>query len=344
MKPIMFPRDELSHDKIIEWWYWNGHLRDKSGNRYAFMDCLFQAKPKKVNLPLIKMPFEKTYFSHSIISDINKQRAYPMIDYVSLVSRDSFRQPLLSVEYIDANFIDGYTVSSMTELAPFKYRLRSKNFDLNLRAVKKPLLVGGSGYLNLGERSTYYYSLTNLKTEGVIKIGGREIEVAGKSWMDHQWANAPYAKDKWNWFSLQLEDDTEIVCFELEGREKKFRLAGISYPGGKTENFTEVILTPQGKEWSSPKTRAGYPLSWLIEIPARKIKLQVAPLIKNQEMIFGTINYWEGPLAVSGDFGGKEVKGSGFLELVGRPSQYKAYNFFKESLRETIKSLQKRLK
>jgi len=76
----------------------------------------------------------------------------------------------------------------------------------------------------------------------------------------------------------------------------------------------------------------------------KKIKLKVEPLIKNQEMIFGTLNYWEGPLAVQGSFSGRKVTGQGFLELVGRPSQYKAYDFFKEGLEKTIKNLQKRLK
>jgi predicted secreted hydrolase len=344
MKPIKFPQDEQAHDKIIEWWYWNGHLKGEDGNRYAFMDCLFKAKPKQVNLPFLKMPFAKAYFSHSILSDINQQKAYPTIDYVSLVSGDSFKQPLLFVDYIDTNFLDGYVVSTMEETAPFKYRLRAKNFDLTLAAVKKPLLENGNGFLRLGGRSTYYYSLTNLETEGIVKVNGREIKVKGKSWMDHQWADAPYAKDRWNWFSIQLDNNTEVVCFEMESRNKKISLAGISYPNGKTEHLTKVIFTPQGKEWVSPKTRAKYPLSWLIEIPAKKIKLQVEPLVKKQEMIFGTINYWEGPLRVSGKFGNRPVTGVGFLELVGRPSQYKTYDFFKESLGQAAKNLQKRLK
>ncbi|MHA1895810.1 MAG: lipocalin-like domain-containing protein, partial [Promethearchaeota archaeon] len=37
MKKIEFPKDELAHNSIIEWWYFNGHLTDKQGNRYAFM-------------------------------------------------------------------------------------------------------------------------------------------------------------------------------------------------------------------------------------------------------------------------------------------------------------------
>jgi predicted secreted hydrolase len=341
---IKFPRDEQTHDKIIEWWYWNGHLEGEDGNQYAFMDCLFQAKPKEVKLPFFKMPFNKAYFSHSIISDLKKQKAYPTVDYLSLISSDSFKRPLLFVDYVNADIFDGYTVSSMKEIEPFKYHLRAKNLDLILTATKKPLLENSTGYFNFGSRSTYYYSLTNLKTEGIIRINNQEIKVKGKSWMDHQWADVAYAKDEWNWFSIQLDNNVELVCFELEGDKNKSTYAGISYADGKSEYFREVIFTPIGKKWISVKTKAAYPLAWTIEIPEKKIKLQVEPLIKNQEIIFGTINYWEGPLAVSGVFAGKKVEGRGFLELVGRPSQYKTYNFFKENLSKTIKSLEKKVR
>jgi predicted secreted hydrolase len=344
MKPIIFPRDEQAHDKIIEWWYWNGHLTGEDGNQYAFMDCLFQAKPNKLKLPFFKMPFNKEYFSHSIISDLKKQKAYQTVDYLSLISAESFKRPLLSVEYINFDVFEGYTVSSMKEIEPFKYRLRAKNLDLTLTAVKKPLLENGTGYLDFGSRSTYYYSLTNLKTEGVIRINNKEIKIKGKSWMDHQWADAAYAKDEWNWFSIQLENNIELVCFELQGDKNKITYAGISYANGECEHFNEAIFTPTGKKWNSTKTKASYPLAWQIEIPEKNIKLQVEPLIKNQELIFGTLNYWEGPLAVSGNFAGQKVKGQGFLELVGRPSKYKAYNFLKENLGKTARNLEKKIK
>jgi predicted secreted hydrolase len=344
MKQIKFPQDEQAHDKIVEWWYWNGHLEGEDGNHYAFMDCLFKVKPNKVNLPLFKMPLKKAYFSHSILSDVKEQKVYPTIDYISLVSSDSFKHPRFFVEYVDTDFLNGFTVSSMEETAPLKYRLRAKDFDLTFSSIKKPLLENGNGYLSLGGQDYYYYSLTNLKTEGVIRIKGKEIKVKGKSWMDHQWADEPYIQDKWNWFSLQLDDNTEIVCFELFCQNKNYFFAGISYPNGKSEHLSEVYFTSTGKEWVSPKTKASYPLDWLIEIPSKKIQLRVKPLIRNQEMVFGTINYWEGPLVVNGKMGNKKVTGQGFLELMGRPSQYKTYNFLKESFKKTVKTLQKKIR
>ncbi len=42
----------------------------------------------------------------------------------------------------------------------------------------------------------------------------------------------------------------------------------------------------------------------------------------DQEMIYGPINYWEGPVKAKGAIGKKKIKGIGFMELVGYPSNY----------------------
>jgi predicted secreted hydrolase len=234
----------------------------------------------------------------------------------------------------------GYFNSVIEEIKKFKYHVKTENIDLILTSVKKPLLEGGNIYTNLNSRDAHCYSLTNLKTEGTIKIENKLIKVKGKSWMDHQWANTNCPVNKWTWFSIQLDDKTEIVCFEYNDGEVKTRVASISYPNSKQGHNYEVKFTPLGMKWISPKTKAEYPLSWRIEIPAKNVNLKVKPLIKNQEMIFGTINYWEGPLVVKGLFNNKKVSGVGFLELVGYPSKYSNFKFCKDETKDiVIKSL-----
>lgn len=39
-------------------------------------------------------------------------------------------------------------------------------------------------------------------------------------------------------------------------------------------------------------------------------------------MIFGQINYWEGPMKVVVNINGEKVKGKGYMELVGYKSDY----------------------
>ncbi|HHE76403.1 MAG TPA: hypothetical protein ENL27_00195 [Candidatus Parcubacteria bacterium] len=333
IKPIKFPKDEQAHNCIIEWWYFNGHLKDKQGNNYAFMNCLFKADVKKVKIPfLTKVPIKILHFSHSVFSDIKNEEFYPSIDYISIISEDSFSKPLLFINYTNPMVITGYTNCVIEETEKFVYHLKDKNVDLKLTSVKKPLLVGGSGYVNLQTKKTYYYSLTNLKTEGRVKVKGKWIDVVGKSWMDHQWANTSYSKDKWTWFSIQLNNEIEIICFEYENKGAKTFLASVSYPDGRQEHFNKVQFIPLGMNWTSPKTKATYPLTWRIKTPSRNIDLEVAPLIKEQEMLFGSINYWEGPLKVTGSFNGKKAKGVGFMELLGYPSKYNNAKYVKDKL------------
>lgn len=336
-KPIKFPEDESAHNHIVEWWYFNGNLKDAPGNEYSFMDCLFRVDVKRVKIPFLSnIPLKISYFSHSLVSDIGNKIFYHRIAPFSVVSADSFSKPLLYINYINPEIKNSYINCVIEKTDELNYKLKSENIDLTLTSVKKPLLEGGEGFLDLHSKTTYYYSLTNLETKGRIKIKDKWINVAGKSWMDHQWADTSYSKDRWDWFSVQLEDKTELMCFVYDDGNKKTYLADISYPDGGQESFNEVEIVQSGKTWKSPTSKAVYPLAWSVKIPAKNISLNLTARIENQEMLFGSINYWEGPLLVSGFFGGKKVNGVGFMELVGYPSQYSNVKYIRDEIGRTV--------
>jgi len=327
-RPVEFPRDELKHDNVIEWWYFNGVLKDSRGRKYAYMDCFFKADVSKVKIPLLKSLFGKiVYFSHSLVSDIKSKKFYSAVDHVSLVSKDSFTKPLLFVEYATPKDY----VEVIEEPKKFDYHLKTENLDLVLSSVKKPLLEEGKGYVHLKSTGSYYYSLTNLETKGVIKIKGKEIKVKGKSWMDHQWANTVFnPKIKWTWFSIQLDNKVEVVCFEFDDGKNKTYLATISYADNKQKSVRDVELIPLKSSWTSPVTKTKYQLGWQIKIPSLKLDVKVEPLLKKQEMIFGKINYWEGGLKVKGTLKGRKVSGQGFLELMGYPKGVSDLKMYKK--------------
>jgi len=343
IKKLSFPEDEKFHDSIIEWWYFNGHLKDEENNNYAFMDCLFKAKTKEVKIPFISnIPKKIIYFSHSILTDLKNQKFKNIISPISIISKDSWTKPMLFINYTNQLVINGYINSVIEQKSSNQYRIKSENFDLNFTSIKSPLLVGGPGFVKVGKnKSSYYYSLTNLETKGVIKIDNKWKKVTGKSWMDHQWADVKYTKETWNWFSIQLNNNTEIVCFEYNQGGVKTLLASVCLPDNKQIHFKDIKITPLEENWKSKKTKLKYQLSWKIEIPKIKAELEVKPLIKNQEMIFGGINYWEGPLKVTGNFNGQEVAGQGFLELLNKPSKLIDLNFIRREAMATIKSLTK---
>ncbi len=320
-KKINLPKDGSKHNRIVEWWYFNGHLKDKNGNKYAYMDCLFRADTKKVNIPFLKFAKDRYIsFAHSIFSDINKKKVYTKLFPMAELSKDSFTKPLFFVNYKSEDK-RGYLNYEIEEIKPFHFRIKTDVLDLELTTKKRPLLEGGKGFMELHGKDTYYYSLTNLETSGTVKLGDKTIEVKGKSWMDHQWADIPYEKDKWTWFSIQLDNDSEMVCFEFDDGKKKEYLASLINNKGKTYHTKKVFFSALKKYWKSSKTGASYPLHWEILIPSKKISLKVSPLSKSQEVVFGNINYWEGPLKVSGRINNKDVRGRGYMELVGYPQK-----------------------
>jgi predicted secreted hydrolase len=333
---IEFPKDEQSHDNIVEWWYFNGNLRSKSGNHYAFMDCLFKVDADKVKIPFLKVPFKTAYFSHSLLSDMRNSEYHSEVNPISIVSTDSFSKQLLFINYFNPS-LRGYTNYVIEKIDDFKYYIKTRDLELYMTSMKKPLLEGGTGFIDLNSDQTYYYSLTNLQTEGRIRIRDKWIDVTGKSWMDHQWADVSYSNSKWTWFSMQLHNDMEIVCFEYDNGKSKTCLAGISYPDDNHEHFNEVEIRPLQKFWKSSKTGTSYPLSWEIDIPDGKVSLKAEALIDNQEVNFGVINYWEGPMRISGTVDGDEVAGEGFMELVGYPSNFTKVTFLKHEVASILR-------
>jgi predicted secreted hydrolase len=329
-KEIHLPEDALPHDSVIEWWYFNGNLRDKDGNRYAFMDCLFRADAKRVNIPILKQPFKNfkdipyVYSGHSIVSDIDRQKSHKDLHTISLMSRDSFTRPMLYANYLNQLDVDGFSTSEMAETEKGAFHIKTERMDLYLRSGGKPILHGKGGTISFWGRESRYYSITDLHADGVINVEGEWVRVKGKAWMDHQWTDAGYRKDKWTWFSVQLNSGMDIMCAEYEvDRVKNYFLTVIDQ-NRRVRRYEHFSMVSGKDAWESKKTKAKYPTSWTVKIPEEDIELDIRSDASDQEMIFGDINYWESPTIVSAAVGKKRIKGVGFMELVGYPSDYNA--------------------
>jgi predicted secreted hydrolase len=303
MHKVHLPEDELPHKgTAIEWWYFNGFLKGKS--RYSFMTCLFKADRDKVNLKFLKVPVKTVYFSHTLLFNLDTKEVKKEVLPFVIVSDDSNASGTLDIDYyypLRRNYFN-YGIGRVGK----DIRLKTRFFNLMLKQKKKPLLEGGTGYIDLGKKTTYYYSYSNLKAEGFI---GKE-KVKGTAWHDKQWSRQGFTDDFWIWFSIQLHNDTEIVCFNYKGK----KMATISYPNNRQETLP-AEFTPIGKPWKSPDTGLSYTLSWNIRIG--KYRISTRPLIDDCEMTFGFINYWEGPLAVTVD--GRRA--DGFMEYVAEGSK-----------------------
>ena len=306
--PLEFPRDVQKHNHIVEWWYFNGNLETQDGKNFSYMNCFFAVDPKKVNISFLKTGIIKQlFFSHYLLSD-NKNNFKNVTNPISIIDQNSFTKPLLWINYDNSCLIE--------ELSPFKYHIVNDFVDLILESQKKPLLLNKNGFLDLEVKTTYYYSLTSLKTSGIIKQKGKWIPVNGLSWMDHQWAQTPLTNDdKWIWFSMQLNNGYDIICF-IYGDKIKTAHSSMIDKNSNIKTTNNIELIPRKIKYKNKVSGNEYCLEYNINIPEFNLKIKTTPFKKDQEMIFETIKYWEGGIGVDGIMNGEKIKGEGFCELL----------------------------
>ncbi|HSK52172.1 MAG TPA: lipocalin-like domain-containing protein, partial [Clostridia bacterium] len=58
--PVELPRDDAPHERLTEWWYYTGHLRDLAGAEWGFEYVIFRAE---------RGGFPVSWASHLAITD-----------------------------------------------------------------------------------------------------------------------------------------------------------------------------------------------------------------------------------------------------------------------------------
>jgi len=318
MRKINFKVDESKHNGVVDWWYFNGILKSK-GATFSYMTCLFKVDPKILKY-LTKLPniaknrINDFYFSHTVVTNLKTKETEKEIYPLVLASQDSFTRPLLFVNYTPLTKYLNYEIKKINDT---DYIVKAPNFDLKLQSLKKPLLECNTGLIKYKHYYTYYYSLTDLKTKGLLRWKNKWYEVEGKSWHDHQWMNKLYAGEQWDWFSIQLDNNEDIVCARLRANEKDkwHYFATRINKNGKTETTYNVEFIENEKTTINKRR---YTTNWDILIPKWNLELNAKAVNKSQEMDFGPIKYWEGPLVYKSK--NSKLKGQGFGEFIARKS------------------------
>ena len=311
------------------------------------MHCLFKVNANKVDFPILKYsPREYVYFAHSLITDHQTKKFISDVDHISVVSKDSFQDELINIEYVNpSEVMRAYTVSRILETKPMDFMINNQLMKLDLENQKKPMLEQETGwvepYREIG--GSYYYTLPRLKTTGILKLGDKKLPVKGMSWMDHQWSNTKFnAHVNWTWFSIQLENNVDIVVAKVGLEDKIPKLfVTVMYADQTQQSFKdqEIVLTPANVQWTSPVTKAEYTIAWNLEIPGAGVSLYLEPVVKEQEMLFGLVHYWEGPIRATGTYKGEKIFGDGFQELVGYHKHISNTELLGREFADELKSL-----
>jgi hypothetical protein len=236
--------------------------------------------------------------------------------------------------------VEGGRIALCDIVGPDGHSLRAQTEDfalaLELSPSKPPVLHGDAGYSLKGEtpeRASCYYSFTRLAAGGTVTLEGRRIPVTGSAWMDHEFSTAVLQPGitGWDWFSLQLSDNTEIMIFFLRQADGGLNPASSGtyvLPSGQTRHLQreDLRIEPLGF-WTSPHTGARYPIRWRLFVDSLACELTITAQLADQEMRTQrstNIVYWEGSVRLHGTKAGTSVEGVGYVELTGYAEPFDA--------------------
>ena len=307
-----FPRDHFEHqDFRTEWWYYTGNVVDAQGKRFGFELVFFrQGQNGAVDNPSA-WAIKDLYLAHAALTDIDGKHFWyeerPNREGPGIAGAAFDQQRIWNGNWQAKWGGNSQTLDAIT--GPFR-------FHLDLKPVKPFVINGENGLSRKSEgqgKASYYVSFPLLSVAGKITTASGTHDVTGKAWMDHEWFTEQLADDEigWDWFSVQLDNNTELMLFEMRRRDGSID----PYSSGtfidttgqarhlKRSDFTLEPLIKWGK----------YPVEWRIQVPSLKIDLTCKSALENQELLSKTgPSYWEGAVTYEGT-----NKGAGYLEMTG---------------------------
>jgi len=337
---LEFPKDHGSHPGYrTEWWYFTGNLQSSAGNRYGFQLTFFRRRinpigsEKKWPKPASAWRTSQIYLAHAALSDLNGKRHY----YDQCMGRGGLGIAGVSRDHDSARiFVEKWSARISPKAIRLKAVAEKFSFHLDLTPLKPLAVHGNKGYSRKGstpERASCYYSLTRLETNGQVMLAGKTFAVKGLSWMDHEFSTSPLEPGiiGWDWFGLQLSDNTEIMIYLLRQKDGRWHPASsgtyVRSDGTTRHLSVHDIESMVLDTWKSPNSGAVYPARWRIRILSPAMDLYVSSNLADQEMRTREstgVNYWEGSVSVRGNKNGRRVDGQGYMELTGYAKPFEA--------------------
>ncbi len=329
-RKIVFPRDHFSHpDFKTEWWYYTGHLTTGSGKSYGYQATFFRfglRDRQKEAAPL----FTDLYMAHFALSDKQGKK----FRVAERANRGyGGKAGAATDRYLVWN--EDWKVEAEGAGHALEINDKDVSLKLTLTPVKPPALHGDDGLSQKAEgegRASYYYSLTRLKTEGSLSIGGKSEKVSGQSWMDHEFGSNQLSEDQlgWDWFSVQLDNNVDLMLYLMrrkDGSVDPSSSGTIVYPDGSTRRLARGDFTVRALErWKSPRSGGDYPMRWKVEVPAEAVDLEIVPFFPEQELDTRKstkVTYWEGSARVGGTFKNRPIAGLAYVEMTGYAGKLK---------------------
>jgi len=323
-RTLQFPSDLGSHPEFaIEWWYLTGRLL--SGEReFGFQLTFFRSRVPGTQQMRSAFAAKQLVFAHAAITDVQGKK----LRHDQRIAREGFG--VAQASELDTR-ITLRDWSLVRDAQGYSAQMAGPEFGftLKLQETQALLLQGEQGWSRKGpknEQASYYYSLPQLKTSGVLRLKGREFAVEGTAWLDHEWSQSlldPQAVG-WDWIGMNLLDGSALTAFQLRDKSGAALWDGGSFrssqKGAPPRSFSrgEVVFKPL-RFWTSALTQARYPVEWQVQNPTDIyiVKAVIDPQELDSRNSTGAV-YWEG-LSELFDRQGQLV-GRGYLEMTGYAS------------------------
>jgi predicted secreted hydrolase len=327
-RKLSFPRDHAKQgDFQSEWWHLVGRLQSGDGHMWGYQLTIFRHRPMLSigNLLSMTSPWSG-YAGHLAITNIDKGV------FVFFETRGSDLFNSVRVGNGDGRLeiaVNGWRLFQKENRFLIEAREDNCGIDLELVPNKTPVLHGKNGYskkLEAEAGASYHYSITSMNTQGRVTWNGRPKSVVGESWLDREFGSRMFSRNirGWDWFGLILDNDLELMIILFRTVDEPCLVKGygtlVLADGACRVLENDEIKIESKASWSSPNSGALYPMGWSISLPSSPAKLDVTPMIEDHELVTRPcwrIDYWEGPVTVSGEMFSREVLGRGYVEMTG---------------------------
>jgi predicted secreted hydrolase len=321
-----FPRDHgPHHDFQTEWWYYTGNVAAEDGRRFGYQFTIFRrAFSPEDNATESEWRTNQAYLAHFTVADIGAEAFH----HDERLMRGGAGLAGAEIEPRYRVWLEDWQVIGLNDDANAQRITAAMDdgtaIDLTLTSLKQPSLQGENGLSAKSDEpgnASYYYSLTRLETEGTITADGVEYAVRGYSWKDREWSTSALTEGAigWDWFSLQLDDNREMMLGYIRKQDgSQFDYgASMTLPDGSqiALDYGEDYTIEATDTWTSPHTGATYPSGWNVTVNVGEgdpLNLTLTPLMRDQELQVDVGAYWEGALRINGD-----ATGYGYAELTG---------------------------
>ena len=330
-RPLSFPADHGPHDDFqTEWWYYTGNLTAETGEHFGYQLTFFRralTAPDQRSARDSAWAADQVYMAHLALTDVSGGKHYSFEKLARGAAGLAGAQTEPFRVWLEDWSVAGPSAGQARLRAAAKDTSSGLNLslDLNLADLKGPILQGDLGYSRKGPEpgnASYYVSLPRVATAGAVTINDKPFTVDGLSWMDHEWSTGALGAEQagWDWFSIQLDDDTELMLFQLrraDGTVDAFSSGTLIAADGSTRQLGPGDFSIQSTgRWRSPRTGGEYPAAWRVTVPSADLLLSISPWLADQEMDVSQ-KYWEGAVKAEGTRNGQRVAGNGYVELTG---------------------------